>query len=155
MQNWNKKRDKNLLFWRSHSYVDRDLQKKKVFTLFSNQRAARGFNSFSKSGPSCEIIAHPCIISCSLIANETQGSVFSIKKYSNVHFLLNFRISSSAFLFLVSLEFAESAIVERWINWDKLRFKFAKLLHVGYRMIELDKINKYGERKIHEDKKCA
>ena len=35
-------------------------KKKKVFTLFSNQRAARGFNSFSKSGPSCEIIAHPC-----------------------------------------------------------------------------------------------
>ena len=62
VQNWNKKRGENLLFWRSHSYVNRDLQKKKVFTLFSNQRAARGFNSFSKSGPSCEIIAHPCII---------------------------------------------------------------------------------------------
>ena len=39
--------------------MERDLQKKKVFTLFSNQRAARGLNSFSKSGPSCEIIAHP------------------------------------------------------------------------------------------------
>ena len=35
---------------------------KKVFTLFSNlfsnQRAAHGFNSFSKSGPSCEKFAH-------------------------------------------------------------------------------------------------
>ena len=59
MQNWNKKRVENLLFWKSHSYVNRDLQKRKVFTLFSNQRAARSFNSFSKSGPSCEIIAHP------------------------------------------------------------------------------------------------
>ena len=55
-----KKQGKNLLFWRSHSYVDRDLQNKKVFTLFSNQRAARGFNSFSESGPSCEKLAHPC-----------------------------------------------------------------------------------------------
>ena len=60
MQNWNKKPGENFLFGRSHSYVDRDLQKKRVFTLFSNQLAARGFNSFSKSGPSCEIIAHPC-----------------------------------------------------------------------------------------------
>ena len=59
VQNWNKKRGENLLFWRSHSCVDRDLKKNKVFTLFSSQRAARGFNSFSKSGPSCEIIAHP------------------------------------------------------------------------------------------------
>ena len=33
---------------------------KKFFTLFSNQRAARGFNGFSKSGPSCEKLAHPC-----------------------------------------------------------------------------------------------
>ena len=33
VQNWNKKRGKNLSFWRSHSYVDRYL-KKKVFTLF-------------------------------------------------------------------------------------------------------------------------
>ena len=33
---------------------------KKVYTLFSNQRAARGFSSFSKSGPSCEKLAHPC-----------------------------------------------------------------------------------------------
>ena len=39
--------------------MDRDLQKK-VFTLFSNQRAARGLNSFSKSGPSCEKLIHPC-----------------------------------------------------------------------------------------------
>ena len=36
------------------------ISKKKMFTLFSNQRATRGFNSFSKSGPSCEIIALPC-----------------------------------------------------------------------------------------------
>ena len=36
------------------------ISKKKIFTLFSNQRAARGFNSFSKSGPSCEKLAHPC-----------------------------------------------------------------------------------------------
>ena len=35
-------------------------KEKKVFTLFSNQRAARGFNSFSKCGPSCEKFAHPC-----------------------------------------------------------------------------------------------
>ena len=35
-------------------------KKEKVFTLFSNQRAACGFNSFSKSGPSCEKLAHPC-----------------------------------------------------------------------------------------------
>ena len=35
------------------------ISKKKVFTLFSNQRAARGFNSFSKSGPSREKLAHP------------------------------------------------------------------------------------------------
>ena len=34
-------------------------KKKKVFIFFSNQRAARGFNSFSKSGPSCEKLAHP------------------------------------------------------------------------------------------------
>ena len=34
--------------------------KKKVFTLFSNQRAARGFNSFSKSGPSWKKLAQPC-----------------------------------------------------------------------------------------------
>ena len=48
VQNWKKKQEKrgeNLLFWRSHSYVNRDL-KKKVFTLFSYQRAARGFNGF-------------------------------------------------------------------------------------------------------------
>ena len=32
--------------------------KKKVFTLFSDQRAARGFNSFSKFRPSCEKCAH-------------------------------------------------------------------------------------------------
>ena len=33
---------------------------KKIFTLFSNQRdAARGLNSFSKSGPSCKKLAHP------------------------------------------------------------------------------------------------
>ena len=44
---------------------------------------------------------------------KTQGSAFSIKKYSKVHFSLNFRISSSTFLFFVSLEFAESAVVER------------------------------------------
>ena len=36
------------------------ISKKKIFNLFSNQRAARGFNSFSKSGPSCEKSAHPC-----------------------------------------------------------------------------------------------
>ena len=52
------KRGENLLFWRSHSYVDLVLQKK-VFTLFFNQRAARSFNSFSKSGPLCEKFAHP------------------------------------------------------------------------------------------------
>ena len=60
VQNWNKKQEKrgdNLLFWRSQSYVDRDLQEK-VFNLFSHQRAARGFSSFSKSGPSCEKLAH-------------------------------------------------------------------------------------------------
>ena len=39
--------------------LDRDLKKKKVFTLFSNQRAARGFNSFFKSRSSCEKLAHP------------------------------------------------------------------------------------------------
>ena len=37
----------NRFFWRSRSYVDRDLSpKKKVCALFSNQLAARGFNSF-------------------------------------------------------------------------------------------------------------
>ena len=35
-------------------------KEKKVFTLFSNQRATRGFNSFSKFGPSCEKFAHLC-----------------------------------------------------------------------------------------------
>ncbi len=38
------------------------ISKKKVFTLFFNQRAARCFNSFSKSGPLCEKLAHPCSI---------------------------------------------------------------------------------------------
>ena len=33
-------------------------KEKKVFTLFSNQRAARGFNSFSKFGPLSEKFAH-------------------------------------------------------------------------------------------------
>ena len=42
-------------------YLQNSKKKKKVFTLFSNQRATCGFKSFSKSGPSCEIIAHPCI----------------------------------------------------------------------------------------------
>ena len=59
MQNWNKKRGENVLFCRLHSKVDRDLQKKKVFTLFSDQRVARRFNGFSKSGPSCKKLAHP------------------------------------------------------------------------------------------------
>ena len=36
------------------------ISKKKVFTLFFKQRAARGFNSFTKSGPSCEKLVHPC-----------------------------------------------------------------------------------------------
>ena len=35
------------------------ISKKKFFALFSNKLAARGFNSFSKSGPSCEKLAHP------------------------------------------------------------------------------------------------
>ena len=35
-------------------------KKKKVFTLFSNQRAARGFNSFSTSDFSCKKLAYPC-----------------------------------------------------------------------------------------------
>ena len=35
------------------------ISKKKVFALISNQRAAPGFNSFSKSGPSCEKLAYP------------------------------------------------------------------------------------------------
>ena len=35
-------------------------KKRKVFTLFSNQRAARGFNSFFfKSGSSCEKFSYP------------------------------------------------------------------------------------------------
>ena len=58
VQNLNEKRGKSLLFWRSHSYVDRDLRKK--ITLFSNQRAAHGFISVSKSGPLSEKLAHPC-----------------------------------------------------------------------------------------------
>ena len=74
MQNWNKNREKrgeNLLFWRSRLYVDRDLQTKKglhlVFQsvcLSVNQREARRFNSFSKSGPSCEKLAHPRSKTC-------------------------------------------------------------------------------------------
>ena len=50
-------------------------KKKKVFTLFSNQRAARGFNSFSKSGPSCEKLAHP-------YSRISGSSSFHVKEYN-------------------------------------------------------------------------
>ena len=62
VQIWNKKQEKrseNFLLWRSHSYVNRNLQKKKVFILFSNQPAARDFNSSSNFGPLCEKLVHP------------------------------------------------------------------------------------------------
>ena len=52
--------------------MDRDLQKQKVFTLFSNQCAARGFNSFSKSGPSCKKLAHPCSKLCYMLSIRYQ-----------------------------------------------------------------------------------
>ena len=42
------------------------ISKKKVFTLFFNQRAARGFNSFSKFGPSYESLPTPGISTCHL-----------------------------------------------------------------------------------------
>ena len=61
MKNWNEKRGELLTSWRSQSYVYCDLQKEEVFTLFFNQLAARGFHSFSKSGPSCEKLAHPWV----------------------------------------------------------------------------------------------
>ena len=55
-----KKRGKNFYFGdhiRTWTVISK--KEKKVFTLFFNQRAARGFNSFSKSGPSFEKFAHP------------------------------------------------------------------------------------------------
>ena len=65
VQNWNKKREKrgeNVLFWRSHSYVDRDLKKKKKnFALFSNQRAVRGFISFSNLALRVKSLPTPAI----------------------------------------------------------------------------------------------
>ena len=54
------KNEVKISYFGDHNRTWTVISKKKVFTLFSNQRAARGFNSFSKSGPSCEIIAYPC-----------------------------------------------------------------------------------------------
>ena len=47
---------------RTWTVISEKKKVKKVFTLFSNQRAARGFNSFSKSGPSSKKLTHPCYI---------------------------------------------------------------------------------------------
>ena len=58
----NKKNEVKTFYVGDHICTWTVILKKKVFTLFSNQRAARGFNSFFESGPSCEKFAHPWFI---------------------------------------------------------------------------------------------
>ena len=58
----NEKNNAKTFYFEDHICTWIVIFKKKVLTLFSNQRAARGFNSFSKSGPFCEKLAIPCAI---------------------------------------------------------------------------------------------
>ena len=64
--------------------------KKKVFAFFSNQCAACGFNSFSKSGPLCEKLSHPWSRSTATFYRNKQtagaavGNWLSVTETSNI-----------------------------------------------------------------------
>ena len=59
----NEKNEEETIYFVDHIRTWSVISKKKI-SLFFNQSAARGFNSCSKTGPSCEKLAHFCAPAC-------------------------------------------------------------------------------------------
>ena len=80
------------------TFVRGPWSQKKVFTLFFNQSAARGFNSFSKSGPSGEKLAHPWLLPCPYPHAQFYWAESPRTQQHNYVFLMSYKKKASGFL---------------------------------------------------------